>query len=75
MIRHSDQVYKVETAGDCYIVAGALMSVDEDGFMALEMDPDARRGAESVMEFSKVDCLIQTFQTSISDITVVVVIS
>ena len=44
----------METAGDCYIVAGALMSVDEDGFLALEEQPDARMGAEQVMAFSKV---------------------
>ena len=48
------QVYKVETAGDCYIVAGALMAVDEEGFMSLEDNPDPQQGADRVMAFSKV---------------------
>ena len=48
------QVYKVETAGDCYIIAGALMAVDEEGFMSLEDNPDPRQGADRVMAFSKV---------------------
>ena len=47
-------MYKVETAGDCYIVAGALMSMDEDGFNSVNIDPDPRRGVEAVMAFSKV---------------------
>ena len=51
------QVYKVETAGDCYIVAGALMAVDEEGFLSVEEHPDAGLGAEKVMAFSKVDCV------------------
>lgn len=54
------QVYKVETAGDCYIVAGALMAVDEEGFMSVEEHPDARLGAEKVMAFSKVGVGIHT---------------
>lgn len=44
----------METAGDCYIVAGALMKVDEDGFTSIESEPDGRRGAENIMAFSKV---------------------
>ena len=48
------QVYKVETAGDCYIIAGALMAVDEEGFTSLEDQPDPRQGADRVMAFSKV---------------------
>ena len=48
------QVYKVETAGDCYIVAGALMKLDGEGFTTLDKLPDPKRGAESVMAFSKV---------------------
>ena len=48
------QVYKVETAGDCYIVAGALMRMDEDGFNSVDIDPDPRRGVGAVMAFSKV---------------------
>ena len=46
-------VLQVETAGDCYIVAGALISLDEEGFMTLEVHPDARQGAERVMAFAK----------------------
>ena len=49
------QVYKVETAGDCYIVAGALMQKDEDGFLSLDNEEDAGgKGAEKVMAFAKV---------------------
>lgn len=44
----------METAGDCYIVAGALMRLDEDGFQALEADADVVEGAEKVMAFAKV---------------------
>ncbi|KAL6747238.1 guanylate cyclase, partial [Haematococcus lacustris] len=29
-------VYKVETAGDCYIICGGLLDEDEDGFQAVE---------------------------------------
>ncbi|GAX82360.1 hypothetical protein CEUSTIGMA_g9789.t1 [Chlamydomonas eustigma] len=47
------QVYKVETAGDCYIVAGGLMTVDENGFFQVDPHADAQRGAEKVMAFSK----------------------
>lgn len=36
-----------------YVVAGALISLDEEGFMTLEVHPDARRGAERVMAFAK----------------------
>ena len=50
----NEQVYKVETAGDCYIVAGALMQRDEDGFQTVGHDLDARKGAEKVMAFAKV---------------------
>ena len=49
------QVYKVETAGDCYIVAGALMQKDEDGFLSIDNEEDAGgKGAEKVMAFAKV---------------------
>ena len=48
------QVYKVETAGDCYIVAGALMTLDDEGFLSVEDDPDICKGAEKVMAFAKV---------------------
>ena len=45
---------QVETAGDCYIVAGALMTEDEEGFLSLEEEADPVDGAERVMEFGKV---------------------
>ena len=49
------QVYKVETAGDCYIVAGGLMHKDKDGFLSLDKGLDAGgKGAEKVMAFAKV---------------------
>ena len=48
------QVYKVDTAGDCYIVAGGLMIKDEDGLITLDTKPNAENGARSVMEFTKV---------------------
>jgi hypothetical protein len=48
------QVYKVETAGDCYIVAGGLMTVDDEGFMHIDQHPNAQQGAEKVMAFAKV---------------------
>jgi hypothetical protein len=47
-------VYKVETAGDCYIVAGSLMKMDEGGFLCVDEDPDVQKGAEKVMAFAKV---------------------
>eukprot|EP00798_Chlamydomonas_sp_ICE-L_P007328 gene7328-449_t len=47
------KVYKVETAGDCYIVAGGLMRYDEEGFLAVDKAPDARTGALQAMEFAK----------------------
>jgi hypothetical protein len=47
-------VYKVETAGDCYIVAGALMKADEDGATSFDWDARPEDGAKRVLEFSKV---------------------
>ncbi|KAG1654314.1 hypothetical protein FOA52_008870 [Chlamydomonas sp. UWO 241] len=46
-------VYKVETAGDCYIVAGSLMCRDESGCLAIDPRPDARAGAGAVLAFAK----------------------
>ncbi|KAG1658923.1 hypothetical protein FOA52_003093 [Chlamydomonas sp. UWO 241] len=46
-------VYKVETAGDCYIVAGALMRRDEGGCLAIDAHPDAHAGAGAVLAFAK----------------------
>ena len=48
------QVYKVETAGDCYIVAGGLMMEDEDGFVALDRESSPQEGAQRVMAFAQV---------------------
>ena len=47
---------QVETAGDCYIVAGSLMTEDREGFLALENDTmkDALEGAERVMAYATV---------------------
>ena len=48
-------MYKVETAGDCYIVAGALMQKDEDGFLSIDdEEDDGGNGAGKVMAFAKV---------------------
>ena len=44
---------QVETAGDCYIVAGSLMRKDEQGFICLEHNGDAAQGAQKVMGFAK----------------------
>ena len=43
----------METAGDCYIVAGALMRRDEHGFTSLDEDPDAVEGAGNVLDFAQ----------------------
>ncbi|GLC47647.1 hypothetical protein PLESTB_000011200 [Pleodorina starrii] len=48
-------VYKVETIGDCYFVAGGLIAEDEDG-MAAVCDRSSREDplhAEKVFEFAK----------------------
>ena len=37
----------------CRSVAGSLMSIDEEGFLALERHADALAGAEKVMAFAK----------------------
>jgi class 3 adenylate cyclase len=47
-------VYKVETAGDCYIVAGGLMQHEEHGFVSVgDAATCAAQGAERVMAFAK----------------------
>ncbi|GLC38747.1 hypothetical protein PLESTM_000771400 [Pleodorina starrii] len=47
-------VFKVETIGDCYVVAGGLIREDEDGMAAVQgggqVDPDH---AEKVFSFAK----------------------
>ena len=37
-----------------YIVAGALMALDDAGFLSVEDNPDPQKGAEKVMAFAKV---------------------
>ena len=37
-----------------YIIAGGLMRQDEEGFFALDEEPDAQDGAEKAMAFAKV---------------------
>eukprot|EP00798_Chlamydomonas_sp_ICE-L_P031491 gene31491-6677_t len=45
-------VYKVDTYGDCYIVAGGLMERSEgDGELVLAGDVDPKEGAQQVMEY------------------------
>ncbi|KAG1671995.1 hypothetical protein FOA52_013368 [Chlamydomonas sp. UWO 241] len=46
-------VYKVKTAGDCYIVTGALMCRGESGFLVIDPCPNARAGAGAVLAFAK----------------------
>eukprot|EP00798_Chlamydomonas_sp_ICE-L_P005955 gene5955-33531_t len=46
-------VYKVDTAGDCYIVAGGLMNEDSDGLLALDPDPEPNVGARKVLAFTQ----------------------
>eukprot|EP00798_Chlamydomonas_sp_ICE-L_P010415 gene10415-8364_t len=47
-------VHKVETAGDCYIVAGGIMEHDlEDGFSKVLPSHDAGRSASNVLAFAK----------------------
>ncbi|KXZ46775.1 hypothetical protein GPECTOR_40g509 [Gonium pectorale] len=47
-------VYKVETIGDCYMVAGGLMTRDADGFMTVRgSDSLDELHAEKVMSFAK----------------------
>lgn len=51
-------VAQVETAGDCYIVAGGLLSYDDDGFLAVDLSTSqplqASKHAANVFAFSKV---------------------
>ncbi|GFR41994.1 hypothetical protein Agub_g2807 [Astrephomene gubernaculifera] len=47
-------VYKVETIGDCYMVAGGLMARDADGFMTVRgQDSMDELHAAKVMSFAK----------------------
>eukprot|EP00983_Pelagomonas_calceolata_P054905 1143893-Pelagomonas_calceolata.AAC.15 len=44
----------VETAGDCYIAAGGLTLIDEDGFTCIDPTPDPQEAAQRVLSFAKV---------------------
>ncbi|KAF5829149.1 nucleotide cyclase [Dunaliella salina] len=48
-------VHKVETAGDCYIVAGGIMkqAADADGFRQIVEDHNPAESANNVMQFAK----------------------
>ncbi|GLC33991.1 hypothetical protein PLESTM_000141600 [Pleodorina starrii] len=46
-------VYKVETIGDCYMVAGGLISKDADGFAAVRKDSCDNLQAWRVLSFAK----------------------
>ena len=45
--------FRVETAGDCYIVAGGLMHNDVDGYTSVRKEIDPLH-ALTVLEFAKV---------------------
>ncbi|KAF5828584.1 hypothetical protein DUNSADRAFT_17388 [Dunaliella salina] len=49
------RVHKIETAGDCYIVGGGIISPDQsaNGFQCVMDDQDPAESAERVMEFAK----------------------
>jgi len=44
----------VETAGDCYIAAGGLTIIDEDGFISIDPEPKPDQSAQRVLAFAKV---------------------
>ena len=46
--------FQVETAGDCYIVAGALMTCDSEGFISLNRHANPCEGARNVVDFAQV---------------------
>ncbi|KXZ41700.1 hypothetical protein GPECTOR_314g8 [Gonium pectorale] len=46
-------VYKVETIGDCYMVAGGLMSKDADGFASVRTGSNDNLQAWRVVSFAK----------------------
>jgi len=41
-------------AGDCYIAAGGLTRIDQDGFMAIHPSPNPEEAANRVLLFAKV---------------------
>ena len=46
-------VYKVETIGDCYVVAAGLVEPDEEGFMQISPNLDPSDSAERLLQFAK----------------------
>ncbi|KXZ45916.1 hypothetical protein GPECTOR_49g500 [Gonium pectorale] len=47
------KVYKVETIGDCYVVAGGLVAYDEDGYKSVISGTEDPLHALRVLEFAK----------------------
>ncbi|KAG1663702.1 hypothetical protein FOA52_013270 [Chlamydomonas sp. UWO 241] len=46
-------VFKIETAGDCYIVAGAMMQSTPEGCATLDEEPVPEQGVRAVMGFAR----------------------
>ncbi|KXZ44778.1 hypothetical protein GPECTOR_62g893 [Gonium pectorale] len=57
-------VYKVETIGDCFMVVGGLITVDEDGFKAVRQD-----GSEDELHAVKVMSFAKAMQREVHGIT------
>ncbi len=47
------RVQKVETAGDCYIVAAGILEPDDDGFFCVREQHDPVDSAARVMSFAQ----------------------